>query len=66
MPAQVDQVLLQRQLFRGPPPRLAKHRPQMLATAHHRIVIFDHVVDRQHAQSETLGFKEGGDDEIFG
>lgn len=38
----------------------------MLAAAHHCIVIFDHVVDRQHAQAETISFKRVGTMKSFG
>ena len=46
------------------PPKVPEALPQVLAAGHHRVVILEHVVDRDRAHPERAGFDHGGHDEL--
>ncbi len=66
MPAEVDQVLLERQAGRRPLRVWAEDALQMIDAAHHGVVILDHVGNDQGAQDEIRMFQARRHHEICG
>ena len=59
MPAEVDEIFLQRQVCRRPAPRLAEQLPEVFAARHHCVVVLDDVVYRERPEAEALGLEHG-------
>lgn len=58
MPGQLDEVLLQGEVFRGPAPRLAELLPEMLTRGHDPVIVLDQVVDGERADPEAVGLQQ--------
>src|SRR5438067_6951047 len=59
MPAEVDEIFLQRQVCRRPAPRFAEQLPDVFAARHHCVVVLDDVVYRERPEAEALGLEHG-------